>query len=84
MNNSLPYFKQREKRIFIEERILDFSSALFHIPVMGLVESVVLNILFCRFYDKLECKFPSVLFSLTCFFFISIIIEQLISFKTNK
>ena len=84
MKYSLPPFNEREKRIFLEERILDFSSILFRIPVIGLIISVILNILVYKFYDKLEGKFFIVLCSLTCFYILSLIIEQLTSFQKNE
>ena len=84
MKYSLPPFNEREKRIFLEERILDFSSILFRIPVIGLIISVILNILLYKFYDKLEGKFFIVLCSLTCFYILNLIIEQLTSFQKNE
>lgn len=84
MNMSLPPFNEKEKRTYIEETILNFSSQLFRNPKLGLALSLILNILYLYSYFKKK----STLSMLSQFFLLylisSIIISKLLNFKNNK
>ena len=84
MKYSLPPFNQREKRMFLEERILDISSVLFYIPIMGLIISVVSNILLLLSYETLEDFFSPMIYLLTYLYILNLIIDQIISFHKNE
>ena len=84
MKYSLPPFNQREKRMFLEERILDISSVLFYIPIMGLIISVVSNILLLLSYETLEDFFSPIIYLLTYLYILNLIIDQIISFHKNE
>ena len=84
MKNSLPPFNQRDKRMFLEERILDISSVLFYIPIMGLIISVVSNILLLLSYETLEDFFSPIIYLLTYLYILNLIIDQIISFHKNE
>ena len=84
MKYSLPPFNQREKRMFLEERILDISSVLFYIPIMGLIISVVSNILLLLSYEALEDFFSTIIYLLTYLYILNLIIDQIISFHKNE
>ncbi len=84
MKYSLPPFNQREKRMFVEERILNIASVLFYIPIMGLIISVVSNILLLLSYETLEDFFSPIIYLLTYLYILNLIIDQIISFHKNE
>ena len=84
MNMSLPPFNEKEKRTYIEETILNFSSQLFRNPKLGLALSLILNILYLYSYFKKKSTL-SMLFQFILLYLISsIIISKLLNFKNNK
>ena len=84
MKYSLPPFNQREKRMFLEERILDISSILFYIPIIGLIISAISNILLYISYESFKDIFSLIIYVLTCFYILNLIIDQLICFQKNE
>ncbi len=84
MKNSLPPFNQRDKRMFLEERILDISSILFYIPIIGLIISAISNILLYISYESFKDIFSLIIYVLTCFYILNLIIDQLICFQKNE
>ena len=79
INKDLPPFNEREKRSFIEEKILDFSSNLFRNKIFGVGISLVLNIVCFYSYFKKKSSF-----SILCSLFLLYLILKIILFNVFK
>ena len=84
MKYSLPPFNEKEKRGFIEEKILDFSKQIFRTPIFGIILSVLLNLLFLHMYFSSRSVISILFYLYFIYLIISIILAKTLDLKRNK
>ena len=84
MEYSVPPFNEREKRVLIEQTVLDFSTELFRNPKLGLGLASILNILYIYLYFSSRSVTSILLYFSLAYFVLCIILANLLGLKRNK
>ena len=84
MKYNLPPFNQKEKRVFLEQKILDFSTELFRNPKLGLFLGILLNVLYIYMYFRSKNIISILLYFFFIYLILSIIISKLFKLKRNE
>ena len=84
MEYSVPPFNEREKRVLVEQKVLDFSTELFRNPKLGLGLASFLNILYIYLYFSSRSVTSILLYFSLVYFVLCIILAHLLGLKRNK
>ena len=84
INKDLPPFNEKEKRNFIEEKILNFSSNLFRNKIFGIVLSVILNLLYFYSYFSKKSSLSIICSLFLMYLILKIIFVKVFNIQDNK
>jgi len=84
MKYSLPPFNEKEKRGFIEEKVLDFSNQIFRTPLFGIILSIFLNLLFLHMYFRSRSVISILFYLYFIYLVISLLLARALGLKRNK
>ena len=84
MKYSLPPFNEKPERGFFEQKIIDFSSELFKIPIIGISLLLIINLLYLYAYFKSRSIISILLYLFLAYLIISLILSKVLNLKRNK
>ena len=84
MEYSVPPFNEKEKRVLVEQKVLDFSTELFRNPKLGLGLALILNILYIYLYFSSRSVTSILLYFSLAYIALCIILSNLLGLKRNK
>ena len=84
MKFNLPPFNEKVTRGYFEQSILDFSSNLFTIPILGLSLGIGINALLIYMYSQNKSCLSLFFYFILVYLIFSIILAQIINLKRNK
>ena len=84
MSYSVPPFNVREKRVLLEQKVLDFSTELFRNPKLGLGLAIILNILYLYLYFNSRSVTSILLYFSLAYFGLSILLSKILGLQRNK
>ena len=84
MKYNLPSFNEKEERIFIEQKILCFSTELFRNPRLGLFLIVFINVLYLYAYFKSKSVISIILYLFLLYIVFSIVSSKLLNLQKNE
>ena len=84
MNYSVPPFNEREERVLLEQKVLDFSTELFRNPKLGLSFAIILDILYLYLYFNSRSVTSILLYFSLAYFGLSILLSKILGLQRNK
>ena len=84
MKYSLPPFNEKEQREFFEQKIIDFSMSLFKVKIIGIIISILINILFLYLCFKGRNTFTIILYLFLVYSTIIIAMTKAVNSKKNR